>query len=73
MIAPSNTSGSVEKSEPTIQLTEAQRSQLQEALLGAGQPYAKREVPRKTKEGAKAGLRSLLDAHRHCLATGGDF
>jgi len=38
MIDLSNTSGSVEKSEPTIQLTEAQRSQLQEALLGAGQP-----------------------------------
>jgi hypothetical protein len=38
MIDPSNQSWSVEKSEPTIQLTEAQRSQLQEALLEAGKP-----------------------------------
>jgi hypothetical protein len=38
MIDPSITSWSVAKSEPTIQLTEAQRSQLQDALLGAGQP-----------------------------------
>jgi hypothetical protein len=38
MIDPSQPNGSVEKPEPTIQLTEAQRLALQDALLNAGNP-----------------------------------
>lgn len=49
MIDPSNESWSVEKSEPTIQLTEAQRSQLQDALRDAGKPSSQASLMPRVK------------------------